>query len=309
VPLSGDHFKDVTTVTHQLVDITPHLWSWQVVGAMFITFVVQGVTIGAYAARLAGVQTKRIATSISLFNLFSTFARLTNLFSVVLIAPLSDKAGHAVAVLAPHDPATASLFQTNYGWQLRFMILGGTLGMMTFAAFLPMFTYVFRRGIDSFERRKSIITALKQLSRPTVLREIARSNRWPSWTELRSFSMHGLPKRLFVFNVVVTGVYAIGVQASYLASVLDVEAARTAISLSGVINGIGTIAFTLFVDPTSALITDQAIKGERTVEEVRSMVFFLSLSAIVGTIVSQIFLGPAAEVIVFVAHFFTHIRG
>jgi hypothetical protein len=309
VPLSGDHFKDVTTVTHQLVDITPHLWSWQVVGAMFITFVVQGVTIGAYAARLAGVQTKRIATSISLFNLFSTFARLTNLFSVVLIAPLSDKAGNAVAVLAPHDPATASLFQANYGWQLRFMILGGTLGMMTFAAFLPMFTYVFRRGIDSFERRKSVLTALRQLTRPTVLREIAQSNRWPTWTEMRSFSMHGLPKRLFIFNVVVTGVYAIGVQASYLASVLDVEAARTAISLSGVINGIGTIAFTLFVDPTSALITDQAIKGERTVEEVRSMVFFLSLSAILGTLVSQIFLGPAAGVIVFVAHFFTHIRG
>lgn len=309
MPHSGDQFQTITTVTKSLVDITPHLWSWQLVGAMAITFIVQGITIGAYAARLAGVQTKRIATSISLFNLFSTSSRLANLFSVVLIAPLSDRAGNAVALLRPHDPATAVLFQANYGWELRFMILGGTLGMMTFAAFLPMFTYMFRRGIDSFERRTSILAALRQLLRPDVVLDILRSNRWPSWREVRSFSMHGLPKRLFIFNILVTGVYAIGVQASYLASVIDIDAARTAVSLSGVINGIGTIAFTLFVDPTAALITDQAIKGERTVEEVRSMVFFLSLTAIAGTIVSQIFLGPAAGIIVFVAHFFTHIRG
>ena len=59
-------------------------------------------------------------------------------------------------------------------------------------------------------------------------------------------------------------VYAIGVQSSYLASVLDVNVARTAIGLSGIINGIGTIAFTLFVDPTSSIITDQAIHGKRS---------------------------------------------
>jgi hypothetical protein len=44
--------------------MVPHLWSGKLIGAMAITFIVQGVTIGAYAARLAGVQTKRIATSI-----------------------------------------------------------------------------------------------------------------------------------------------------------------------------------------------------------------------------------------------------
>ncbi|MBV9262752.1 MAG: DUF2837 family protein, partial [Candidatus Eremiobacteraeota bacterium] len=58
------------------VALAPHLWSGKLVGAMAITFIVQGVTIGAYAARLAGVQTKRIATSISLFNLFVTTGRL-----------------------------------------------------------------------------------------------------------------------------------------------------------------------------------------------------------------------------------------
>ena len=100
-----------------------------------------------------------------------------------------------------------------------------------------------------------------------------------------------------------TAVYAIGVQSSFLASVLDVRVARTAISLSGVINGIGTIAFTLFVDPTSAMITDQAIHGRRTVEEVRSMVFYLSLTAIIGSLLAQLIFYPAALVIEYVARF------
>jgi hypothetical protein len=108
---------------------------------------------------------------------------------------------------------------------------------------------------------------------------------------------------------VVTGVYAIGVQASYYASVLDIDAARTALGLSGIINGIGTIAFTLFVDPTSSMITDQAIHGKRSIDEVKSMVFYLALTAIVGTLLSQIIFYPSAWVIEEVARFFTHVRG
>jgi hypothetical protein len=70
-----------------------------------------------------------------------------------------------------------------------------------------------------------------------------------------------------------------------------------------VINGIGTIAFTLFVDPTSSMISDQAIHGRRSVGEVRSMVFYLSLTAIVGSLLSQVILYPAAVIIAVVARF------
>jgi hypothetical protein len=290
--------------------LVPHLWSWQLVGAMLITFIVQGATIGAYAARLAGVQTQRIATSISLFNLFGTAARLAYLFSVVLVAPLGDHASQAITKLIKlHDAAGVAAWQDNYGWQLRFMVLGGTLGMIGFSFFLPMFTYLFRRGIKSFEQRRSMLGALSQLAKPRIIGEVLRSIRFPDWHEIRSFSTKAIPKRLLVFNVVVTGVYAIGVAASYYASILDIEAARTAVSLSGIVNGIGTIAFTLFVDPTSAFITDQAIKGERPIEDVRSMVFYLALTAIVGTLLSQLILWPSAKVIEYVAHFFTHLHG
>lgn len=282
----------------------PHLWSGKLIGAMAITFIVQGVTIGAYAARLAGVQTKRIATSISLFNLFVTTGRLANLFMAFFIGPLSDRAGNAVRADTVMAPVWQHLFET----QLRLIVIAGSAGMAALALFLPMFTYMFRRGVHSFEARGSIPHSLTRLFSPRVLLDIARSERLPSIASLRRFDWRVLPKRLLIFNTVVMCVYAIGVQSSYLASVLDANVARTAIGLSGIVNGVGTIAFTLFVDPTSAMITDQAIHGKRSIEEVRSMVFYLSLTAILGSLLSQAILYPAAVVIEVVSRFAMQVR-
>ncbi len=290
-----------------LAVLAPHVWSGKLVGAMVISFIVQGVTIGAYAARLAGVQTKRIATSISLFNLFVTTGRLANLFVIFFMGPLSDQAGNAVRDLRAH-PSLVAAWQHAFETQLRLIVLAGTLGMLVFALFLPMFTYLFRRGVHSFEARGSVPHSLVRLLSPRVMADVVRAVRLPSPAELRRFDWRVLPRRLLIFNTVVMCVYAIGVQAAYLASVIDIDVARTSIGLSGVVNGIGTIAFTLFVDPTSAIITDQAIHGRRTVEEVRSMVFYLSLTAILGSLLSQAILYPAAVVIEVVARFAAHVH-
>jgi hypothetical protein len=51
------------------------------------------------------------------------------------------------------------------------------------------------------------------------------------------------------------------------------------------------------------MITDQAIHGQRTVEEVRTMVFYLCLTAILGSLLSQLIFVQAAQVIEYVARF------
>jgi hypothetical protein len=56
------------------------------------------------------------------------------------------------------------------------------------------------------------------------------------------------------------------------------------------------------------MITDQAIHGQRTIEEVRSMVFYLSVTAILGTLLSQIVFYPAAVIIEYVARFALHVH-
>jgi len=286
-------------------------WTWQLVVALIVNAIVQAIQIGAYAARLAGVRTGRIATSISLFNLFVTASRLATLVYTLMLGPLSDAAGNAVKVLLPKQPGVAippehlaaiANVQTTFEWQLRCIIIAGTVGTLLGSLLLPMFTYMYVRGVRSFERTKSLPHSLLRLADPRVVADVLSRIRVPHYSEIFSFSLAGIPRRLLVFNVVVTGVYAIGVVSAYYASILDVNVARTAIGISGIINGIGTVAFTFFVDPTSSIIVDEAVKGERPHAEVKSMVFYLSLTAIAGWILSQILLWPAAEIIKTVAH-------
>jgi hypothetical protein len=225
------------------------------------------------------------------------------------IGPLTDHAAErARHYYGAHDTAALSLLQGTVLWQLRLMVFAGTLGMIAFALMLPWFIYLFQRGVRSFEKRGSIPHSLFRLADPAVVRDVVTAYRMPTPGRLRAFSMEALPKRMLIFNIVITAVYSIGVVSSYYASLLDVTAARTALGLSGIVNGVGTIAFTLFVDPTSSLITDEAVRGKRPIEQVRSMVFYLALTAIIGTLISQVILWPAAKVIAIVAHFLTHLR-
>lgn len=289
-------------------------WTWQLVVALAFNAMIQAIQIGAYAARLAGVRTGRIATSISLFNLFVTASRLAALIYTLMLGPLSDRAGNAVKMLAANKSAasgTAALIahtQHTFEWQLRLIILAGTLGTIIGSLMLPMFTYLYVRGVRSFEQTKSLPHSLARLGNPRVLWDVLSHLRVPHYREIFSFSARNIPRRLLIFNVVVTGIYAIGVVAAYYASVLDVNVARTAIGISGIINGIGTIAFTFFVDPTSSIIVDEAVKGERDHDDVKAMVFYLSLTAILGWVLSQMLLWPAAWLISVVAHVVNHGR-
>lgn len=300
---------------HSALGVLP-FWTWQLLVALAINVLVQAIQVGAYAARLAGVRTGRIATSISLFNLFVTASRLATLVYTLMLGPLADHAGNAVKVLLTKNPghpplavhaAIAGIAHT-FELQLRLIILAGTVGTILGSLLLPMFTYMYVRGVRSFERTKSLPHSLVRLFDPRVIVRILAHIRIPAWSELRGFSPRRIPKRLLIFNVVVTGIYAIGVVAAYYASVLDVNVARTAIGISGIINGIGTVAFTFFVDPTSSIIVDEAVKGERPHEDVKSMVFYLALTAIVGWILSQLILWPSAEIIKIVAHVVNHGR-
>jgi hypothetical protein len=275
-------------------------FSGPLVIAVVLNVFVTALQIGAYAGRIAGVRTGRIGTSISLFNFFTLASRLANLVVAPALGSLADSAAHA-ADCTGRIPA-------HFEWQLRAIIAGGMLGAVLGTLLLPTFIMLFMRGVYSFERTGSMLRAALRLFDPRVVFDVIRSVRMPPLRELRTFSPRGLPLKLLVGNVIVTGVYAVGVVASFYASVLDLDARTTATGLSGLVNGVGTVAFSFFVDPTTAYITDQAVKGERSPDEVKRMVFWLAMTAIIGWFLSQLILIPGALLIAAGAHVFHHAR-
>jgi hypothetical protein len=274
----------------------------QLIIAMALNGATQAIQIGAYAARYAGVVTGRIATAISLFSLFVTASRLASLFLTPSLGVLADHT--TAAAQAAHLAAVPPDLAARFDMQMRLIVASGTVGIAVGALLMPIFLVLFARGIRSFERSGSIPHGLMRLLDPRVLVDLVRMANYPSLAIVRTFPLTAIPRKLLVFNTILMGVYAVGVVAAYYASILVPDARTTATGLSGLVNGVGTVAFSLFVDPTSAYIVDQTVRGERPRADVRSMIFWLIVTAFVGTILAQLILFPAAEYIATVAHWF-----
>jgi hypothetical protein len=107
-----------------------------------------------------------------------------------------------------------------------------------------------------------------------------------------------LPAPQLLLNIIVTAVYTVGVSATMYASALAPEFARTATTLSGVINGVGTLLLVILIDPVSALITDQALRGDRPQSSVSHIVVWQVTGRLAGTLVAQLIFLPAALLVV-----------
>ena len=270
--------------------------------AATLNLVTQAIQIGAYAARVAGVTTGRIATAISLFSLVVTASRLANLVVTPALGALADAPANAASAAhrATVSPGALHVFDA----QLRVIVASGTLGVLIGGLLMPVFILLFVRGVRAFERLGSIPGALLRLLDPRVQMALIREVRMPSLREARTLPFRAVPRKLIIGNTIIMMVYAIGVVAAYYASVLNLHARGTAIGLSGLVNGIGTVAFSLFVDPTSAYIVDQSVRGERPISHVHAMIVALVATAFLGTLLAQIVLYPAALYIAAISHVF-----
>lgn len=258
---------------------------WQLVLAMGLNCVVQALAIAAYAARLAGARSGRVATAISLFNIFATSSRFAQMFYTPMLGALSDRA--AFTTLGAYE------------WQLRAIIFSGTAGAVVGTLAIPTFVMFYLRAIRSLERNGSVPKAALAMFRPATVAAVIGEVKFGVATRWSDLPFRRVPRDVLVLNVLVTAVYGAGIVAAAYASVLQPQAARTALLSSGLVNGFATIAYNIIVDPTSALITDRAVRGERSIDDVKALVTGLSLTAVFGLLLSQLLLLPAATLIEF----------
>jgi len=250
---------------------------------MALNCIVQALAIAAYAARLAGARSGRVATAISLFNIFATSSRFAQMLYTPMLGALSDRAG----------AATLGVYQ----WQLRSIIFSGAFGAVLGTLAIPTFVMFYLRAIRSLERNGSIPKAALAMFRPATVVAVLGEVKFGVTTRWRDLSFRYVPKDVLFLNVLVTAVYGAGIAAAAYASVLQPAAARTAVLSSGLVNGFATIAYNIIVDPASALLTDRAVRGDRSIDDVKALVTGLAVTSVVGLILSQLLLLPAATVI------------
>ena len=244
----------------------------------------------AYCMRLAGVRVKKIAIAMAFVTSTLLISRLSNMFQAPLLGTMVDGA------IISGDSMALSILEI----QFRVIIFAAFLGALMGAFFTPTMVVLFQKAIARFEKTGSIPKIFFSVFRPRNFFAILKTFRLPNLKALQTISFKSIPKQFLVINVFVTSIYVIGVLCSLLAGAYLPEFRSTAIQLSGIVNGIATVLFTVFVDPPGARVTDQALNGDRSVNDVRSVVFFLQCGKMIGIlIIAQIIFKPMTYYIIF----------
>jgi hypothetical protein len=235
--------------------------------------------------RLAGVRTRNIATSLSFVNATLLVSRMSNMLQAPLLGGMVD-----TSIIKNNPGALLSEF--------RVIILAAFIGNLIGAVLVPFFVAVFTEGIAEFEKIGSLPKVIISAFYPKNFISMISKFKIPSKKTFSKLNLHGIPKMFIVWNVLMVSIYAVGVLASLYAGARVPEYRVTATQLSGIVNGIATILLTLLVDPTCALITDQAIKGRRKENDVRTMVFYIIAGRLIGTLlISHLIFLPASDYI------------
>jgi len=251
--------------------------------AMGLVAFINMVDTLAFGARLAGVRTRSPALAMSLFNIAALASRTANLVQLPLVASIVDNYLRTGAGMAP-----LLVF--------RCVLLASSLGVMLGILFIPLAVQAFSWGIVKMEKTRSV---------PVVVFGFFRSENIKKATHiplagrkhLRSMEWTSLPRTFIITNPLLAAVYSVGVLSALYAGYLIPDYRLTASQLSGIINGIATVLLVTVVDPVSAMIQDDALKGKRSENELKAAIGFLAAGKFVGTLLAQFLLLPAAKII------------
>ena len=254
-----------------------------------LTFVIHVIATLAYAVRIAGVRTRRIAVSFALFGVIALVSRTANSFQGPFLAKRVEED------LAHH-------VQQGMLADFRLFLLSATLATVIGALLIPTFQRYFSRAVIHFQIHRSLPRlALHVFSRGGIsyIRGGARLPSRANVTQLATGA--GVSWKVIALNVFAMALWTVGVFASLYAGYLKPELRVTCANLSSVINGFATIVLTVIIDPQISVMTDDVIEGRVTENRFRRAITTLIGARVVGTILAQAMLIPAALLIVRVA--------
>ena len=251
-----------------------------------ITFFINFLSVSSSSLRFAGIKTNSLTTSLSLSNIVLLITRLANLFQTPFLGSMIDLAFkyHQVNLLII---------------KLHIIIFSATLGSLIGILFFNTFENIFTKWINLFNKTLSIPKTFYYLfyfkTYVYLIKSIAKPNFYLDLKTLKS-----VPKTIVISSLFVSAFWTSGVLSAMYASVIVPEYARTATILSGIVNGIATILFTIFLDPIIAHITDKVYNKEKDIKFLYNSVFLMLVFTFLGTILAQFVLKPGAYLIAFI---------
>ncbi|MEI9890485.1 MAG: lipid II flippase Amj family protein [Caulobacteraceae bacterium] len=262
---------------------------WQLLGLCALTFVIHLIGTLAYAVRIAGVRTRRIAVSFALFNVLVLVSRTSNSFQGPFLAKRIE--------LGLRGGAIDHLLS-----DFRWLLFSATAATMAGTLLVPTFQRVFSRAVMHFQTHRSMPKLLMHgFAKGGLLyiRDAVTPPKMAHITDLRR--ARDLSASVIALNVGAQALVTVAVFASLYAGALNPAYRVTASTLSSVVNGFATILLFVFIDPHLSVMTDDVVEGRTSEAAFRRAVVWLAGARVAGTMLAQILLVPAAMLIALVA--------
>ena len=254
-----------------------------------LTFVIHLIGALAYAVRIAGVRTRRIAMSFALFNVLVLLSRASNAFQGPFLSKriesnlLHGSGGHLLG---------------DFQWLLASASLAALVGALA----IPTAQRLFTRAVAHFQVHRSVPKLLLHAFAKGGVGYIREAVAMPSPTHLKTLKQKiDVPARVIILNVLAQALLTVGVFASLDAGYLDPQFRVTAVSLSSMINGVATILLFVLIDPALSIMTDDVMDGRVSEAAFRRAVVWFAGSRVAGTVLAQLLLVPAAGGVVLLA--------
>jgi hypothetical protein len=262
---------------------------YQLAALCVLTFVIHLIGTLAYAVRIAGVRTRRIAVSFALFNVLVLVSRTSNSFQ----GPFLAKRIEATLTNAGQNHLLSDF---------RWLLLSATVATIAGTIAIPTFQRVFSRAVRHFQANRSIPKLLLRGFAKGGLSSIKDAVTLPSAAHLKEMRLEkALPTSVIALNICAQALMTVGVFAALYAGSLNPAFRVTASMLSSIINGIATIALFVFIDPHLSVLTDDVVEGRVSEASFRRAVVWLAGARIAGTLVAQAIFVPAAVIIAVIA--------
>lgn len=259
------------------------------------------------SSRLAGVRTGRLASAISLFSVVYLAASFANTLQAPLLASTAEQiiegaynsalplaqGGAGVTGTWVYQQALADLNQ-----KLRFVILGATTGVIIGLFAIPSFVTSFSRAIDAFGQTGSVFRVI-----PLILVSLFKPGRGIVKIRLTSLATikeilttrMKIPRVFLYWNLFSYSLWTANVLAGLYAGALFPEFRQTAVLMASIVGNAAIVINVMMVDPILASMTDAVARGEREEFELKQMVFYLAISNLLGTLLSQVIFEPVAQ--------------
>jgi hypothetical protein len=257
------------------------------------------------SSRLSGVRTDRLATAISLFGVVYLAASFANTLQAPLLAStvertIEDAYSMSLSLSADNVTGTA-LYQETLAVlnnKLRFVMLGATLGTVVGIFAIPSFVASFSNAIKSFAETGSVfrVIFLLFINMFKPGRAIL-SFRMPSLSVVREMLTRkmSIPKGFLYWNFASYSLWTVNVLAGLYAGALYPEFRSTAVLMASIVGNAAIVVNVMMVDPLLAKVTDEVARGVKDEIELKQIIFYLAISNLLGTLLSQAILNPVAQ--------------